>query len=305
VLSAEKSVPFIRFFTGSSMPVQAEATAALVFSGQHCVISLENTAVTGIHFSGSTVVNLGCGVSSNSTSSQAVLADGSSRVTATPVAAVGGIPQSSSYVGTTQFFPKTEAQKDPFAALPDPQLPSNCQPELNVQPTQTRTISPGCWRGMFIQGTLNLNPGTYFIDGGTLRFGATAVVNGTGVTFVLSSSNATSNPASIATMDMHGGAILNLAAPDTGTYKGVLMYMDRRAPLNTTVINGNSASRFQGAFYFPSQQVTFSGNSGMQTRCIQFVARRMTFTGNSDIQNQCPENSGSKAFDVVSVRMVR
>jgi hypothetical protein len=157
---------------------------------------------------------------------------------------------------------------------------------------------------MFIQGTLNLQPGTYFIDGGSLRFGAQAVVSGEGVTFVLSSSNATSDPASIASLDIHAGAVLNLAAPDSGTYKGLLMYMDRRAPLGATSINGNSASSFRGAFYFPSQQVTFNGNTGMQTRCIQFVVRRMTFSGNSDIQNQCPENSGSKAFDVTSVRIV-
>jgi Flp pilus assembly protein TadG len=304
VLSLQKDVPFIGFFTGKPMSVQAEATAALVFSGQHCVISLENTAVTGIHFSGSTVVNLGCGVSSNSTSSQAVVADGASRVTATPISAVGTVPASASYVGTTQILSRSQRQADPFAAIPDPQLPSPCQPELTVQPTQTRTVSPGCYRGMTIHGTVNLLPGTYFIDGGALRFTATAVVNGTGVTFVMTSSNATSNPASIATLDMHGGAVLNLSAPDSGTYKGVLMYLDRRAPLNTVTINGNSASSFEGAFYMPSQQVTFVGNTGMRTRCIQFVARRMTFSGNSNIENQCPTNGGSRAFDAVTVRIV-
>jgi hypothetical protein len=297
-------VPFIGFFTGSSMPVQVESTAALVFSGQHCVISLENTAVTGIHFSGSATVNLGCGVSSNSPSSQAVVADGASRVTASPVAAVGDVPASASYVGNTQFFSRSMKVDDPFAALGDPELPATCQAELGVQPNQTRSISPGCYRGMDIKGTLNLAPGTYFIDGGILKFGAQAVVNGTGVTFVLTSSNATSNPASIATVDMHGGAVLNLTAPASGTYKGLLMYMDRRAALNTVQINGNSATVLEGAFYLPSQHVTFNGNTGMQTRCIQFVARRVTFSGNSDIQNVCPTNGGSKAFDAIAVRLV-
>jgi Flp pilus assembly protein TadG len=304
LLARERETPFISFFTGKPMSVSAEATAALVFSGQHCVISLENTAVTGIHFAGSTVVNLGCGVSSNSTSSQAVVADGSSRVTATPISAVGNVPTSSSYLGTTQILSRSQPQADPFAAIPNPVLPSPCQPELTVHPTQTRTISPGCYRGMTIHGTANFLPGTYFIDGGVLRFISTAIVNGAGVTFVMTSSNATSSPASIATLDMHGGAILNLTAPASGTYKGVLMYIDRRAPLNTVTINGNTASSFEGAFYMPSQQVTFVGNAGMRTRCIQFVARRMTFSGNSNIENQCPTNGGSKAFDLVSVRIV-
>jgi hypothetical protein len=157
---------------------------------------------------------------------------------------------------------------------------------------------------MDIKGTLVMQPGTYVIDGGTLAFGALANVTGNGVTFVLTSSNAVSNPSSIATLDMHGGAILNIKAPADGTYKGVMLYQDRRASLSNVMINGNSASRFQGAFYLPSQQITFNGNTGMQTRCIQFVARRMVFTGNSDIQNVCPENEGSKAFESLQVRLV-
>jgi Flp pilus assembly protein TadG len=304
VLSQTRSVPFISFFTGSSMPVEVESTAALVFAGEHCVISLEDTAVTGINFSGSATANLGCGVATNSTASQAVVADGASRVTATPVMAVGGLQASSSYLGNTQFFPRAMKQTDPYAGLQDPVLPTPCLPQLDVQPQQTRTLSPGCYSGMDIKGTVTFSPGTYFINGGTLQFGATATVQGDGVTFVLTSSNATSNPASIATLSMHGNAVLNLKAPTSGTYKGILFYQDRRAPINSVTINGNAASVFRGAFYFPTQLVTFSGNAGVQTRCIQFVARRMTFTGNSSIQNECPEEEGSKAFKVTAVRIV-
>lgn len=303
-LVATRTVPFISFFTGKSMDINVEATAALVFSGEMCVISLESTNVTGVTFSGSTQVNLGCGVSSNSTSNQAITAGGSAQVTASPIAAVGGVPASSAYAAQTLLLPASIRQADPFANLPEPQLPASCSPQYNVQPNQTRTVSPGCYQGMDIKGTLVMLPGIYYIDGGTLSFGAQANVTGTGVTFILTSRNAVSNPASIATLDMHGGAVLNITAPATDTYKGVLLYQDRRAALSNVHINGNSLSRFQGAFYLPSQQVTFNGNTGMQTRCIQFVARRLVFTGNSNIQNQCPENEGSKAFDRVQVRLV-
>jgi hypothetical protein len=303
-LKAQRSVPFISFFTGAPMAIEVEATAALVLQGEMCVISLENTAITGVTFSGSSTVNLGCGVSSNSTSSQAIIAGGSSSVVASPIAAVGGVPASPSYVGQTLLLPNTSKQEDPFKNLPEPQVPASCSPEYGVQPNQTRTISPGCYQGMDIKGTLIMQPGVYIINGGALRFGAQANVTGEGVTFILTSSNAVSNPASIATLDMHGGAILNIKAPATGTYAGVLLYQDRRAPMTGVQINGNSSSSFQGAFYLPSQQVTFNGNTGMQTRCIQFVARRMVFSGNSNIQNQCPENEGAKAFDALQVRLV-
>jgi hypothetical protein len=303
-LKATRAVPFISFFTGSPMDIEVEATAALVLDGESCVISLESTAVTGITFSGSTQVNLGCGVSTNSTSNTAIVADGSARVVASPVSAVGKVPPSSSYIGNTQILSNAFKQVDPFASLPTPQVPTSCSPQYNVQPNQTRTISPGCYQGMDIKGTLLMQPGVYIIDGGTLSFGSQANVTGEGVTFILTSSNATSNPSSIATLSMHGGAVLNLKAPSTDTYKGVLLYQDRRSPMTNVQITGNSSSRFQGAFYLPSQQVTFNGNTGMQTRCIQFVARRMVFSGNSNIENQCQESEGSKAFDALAVRMV-
>jgi hypothetical protein len=303
-LRVERAVPFISFFTGGPMDVEAEATAALVFNAEMCVISLENTGATGVTFSGSTQVDLGCGVATNSTSAQAITAGGGSRVVASPIAAVGGVPPSSSYIGETLLLPSSSKQVDPFLDRPEPQLPPTCSPPITVQPNQTRSLTAGCYRGMDLKGDVTLGPGTYFIDGSSLSFGSQANVTGQGVTFVLTGRNAVSNPASIATLDMHGGAVVNLTAPSSGPYTGLIMYQDRRATMTNIHINGNSASRFQGAFYFPSQQVTFNGNTGMRTRCIQFVARRMVFTGNSSIQNECPEDEGAKAFDHLQVRLV-
>lgn len=304
VLRSERVVPFMAFFTHSSMTVSAEATAAVIFDGQFCVVALENGNTTGITFSGNTNVNLGCGVMSNSTSSTSVYADGSASVVATPIGGVGGVPQSGAYQGVTRLLPHNSAQADPFANLPTPVVPSPCGAAAQVQPNATRTLSPGCYSGMDLKGTVTFNPGTYIIDGGELAFGATAIASGNGVTFILTSHNAATDPSSIATISMHGNAVLDFSAPTSGTYNGVLMYQDRRAPLADNVINGNSASHFQGGFYFPSGQVTFNGNTGLRTDCIQFVARRFVFSGNSHIQNSCPVAGGGQAFDATRVRLV-
>jgi hypothetical protein len=69
-------------------------------------------------------------------------------------------------------------------------------------------------------------------------------------------------------------------------------------------LNGNSSSVYQGAFYFPNQQVTFNGTTGMQTNCMQLVARVVVYSGNMDINNTCPANSGAHAFDGKKVRLV-
>jgi hypothetical protein len=303
ILTAQRSVPFMSFFGRSQMTITSEATAAVLFEGQFCVIALETQNVTGVTFSGNTTANLGCGVMSNSTGTTAVYANGSAQVTASPISAVGRVPASSAYVGDTTLLPYAAAEQDPYASLPTPTVPNGCS-SLNVQPNQTRTVSPGCYNGMDIKGTVTFQPGTYIIDGGTLNFGSQANVTGAGVTFILTSRTAASDPSSIADINMNGNSVLDLTAPDTGTYKGVLIYQDRRAVYGSSMINGNSASHYQGAFYFPNRELTFSGNSGMRTECLQFVARRLVFTGNSHIQNTCPANSGSQAYDATTVRLV-
>ena len=309
-LGHQHTVPFMSFFNGSTMGVAVEATAAVVFSGQYCLVALETGNTTGIDFGGNTTTNLGCGVISNSTAAASVSAGGNSTVVASPVAGVGGVPASSAYASGTVRLPNSMAQTDPFAALPNPTVPNPCNNELNVQPNTTHTVTANatgiyCYRGMDIKGTLNLQPGIYYIDGRELNFGSQAVVNGANVTFILTSNNATSNPNSIANININGGAQLNLTSPTSGTYKGVLMYQDRRAVFGTSHINGNSNTTLEGAFYFPRRQLIFNGTAGMQTRCIQLVALRLGFTGNSSIQNTCdPANGGGGGFDAIAVRLV-
>ena len=102
---------------------------------------------------------------------------------------------------------------------------------------------------------------------------------------------------------------MNLTASNTGTYSGLILYQDRRAINDTDAnhqsrLNGNSNSTFQGGFYFPSQQVTFNGTTGMQTQCLQLVARIVVYSGDMNISNNCPANSGAHAFDGKKVRLV-
>ena len=316
VLTAQRSFPFLGFFIGSDPIIEVNATAAAIFQGQYCMVSLEDGNATGITFTGSTNVDLGCGVVSNSRSATAILASGSARIRATPVGAVGGVPASTGYVQPTTLVPYTSKQADPYAGLPrTPSPPSTCQNlgSIDVQPNQTRTINTQNTNtaknfcitgGADIKGTLNLAPGTYYVDGGLFALGSQAVLNGTGVTIILTSSTPTV-PTSFADISMHGGAVVNLSSPPSGTYKGVLFYQDPRTPFGESRINGNSASIIDGGLYFPSRQLVFNGNTGLQTRCIQLVARRLTFSGNSAVQNQCDENTnGARAFDANFVRLV-
>ena len=315
VLTARRSTPFMSFFTETTPTLQAEATATAVYAGKFCMVSLEQGTSTGITFAGSSDLNLGCGVSTNSKSSTAVVASGSALIVASPISAVGGVPQSNGYVKPTTLLPYSPMQSNPYQSVPLPTLPSGCKPSFSVSPNQTTSAgstSPGvyCYASYDIKGTWRPPAGsTIYVAGGTLSFGSQADVACNGCTFILTGPAGTTTPTSTsvvaATLSMHGGAVLNLTSPNSGIYKGLIMYQDPRAAAGiSTHINGNSQSSFEGGFYFKRGDVTFNGNSGLRTECMQLVARRLTFTGNSSVQNTCPSDGGAQAFDATFVRLV-
>ena len=308
VIESTQTQVFADMFRSQPATLRVEATAASMTNGNYCVVSLEKTAAVGITMQGNAGVDMGCGLATNSKGSPAVTTGGSSTVKVSHVAAVGGLKSSVNYSAGTVLLPYAVPQKDPYAALPAPTVPAGCNAQLNVQPNSVVNVSnpsgTACYRGMNIKGTVTFAPGVYVIDGGSVTFGSQAVVNGTGVSFVLTSATAASNAGSVATLDMNGGAKVNLSATSSGTYAGVLFYQDRRAAAGTTnSVNGNALSNFQGGFYFASQDLSFSGDSGMTTDCVQLVSRRVTFIGNTRIVNVCPVDSGAGSF--FGTRVVR
>lgn len=306
-ISTAQRLPFSGTFLPITPVISAQATAAVVSNGNYCALALGNSTIPGIKMQGNASLNFGCGLATNSKASNAVTAGGSASVSATPVSAVGGLAASSNYATGTQLLPYSLPQPDPYATLPTP-APTGCSGgATTVAPSATVTLSPGCYRnGLNIKGTATLQPGVYYIDGGSFSVGSQGTVIGDGVTIILTSSTASSDASSIATMDINGGANIQLTAPTSGTYQGVLFYQDRRAVDSggANTVNGNASSKLQGAFYFPSQEIDFSGTSGMTTDCLQLVALRLTFIGNTSVSNNCPSGAGSHSFIGVQVRLV-
>lgn len=306
VVATTMNLPFSGMFI-RGMPLRAEATAQVVGQGEYCVIALDGSAATGITMTGSTTLDLNCGLMTNSVSATAaVSAGGSSTIKASPIAAVGNVPPSPGrYIEPVSLFPYAVPAQDPYAALPDPLSTIGNGSALSVSPNGTKNIGPGTYKSVDIKGTLNMSPGVYYINGGSFSANSQATIIGTGVVIILTSSTAATSPSSIATMDINGGANIQLTAPTTGTYAGILMYQDRRAlDSGTNKVNGNSSSILQGAIYFPKQAMEFTGNTGMQTNCLQLVAKRLTFTGNSSISNVCPAGSGAGSIPGTVIRLV-
>src|SRR6266567_6380953 len=93
----QQPLTFSSIFLSTAPTITATATAASVpGTGEYCVVSLENNASkSGITIGGNSNISMDCGMISNSPASNSALSNGtSSQVTATTIAAVGGVMSS-------------------------------------------------------------------------------------------------------------------------------------------------------------------------------------------------------------------
>ena len=306
----------------STSTVAAEARAAVVSDGKVCFLAKESGNNTGITFAGNSTLDLGCGAGTNSISSSAVNVNGQPTVKVSPIVAMGGIPSSSAYAAGTMLMSNHAALTDPFAGTnldPSTSDVSNgkCKNGSNwnvidvssgttVDSSSGSPYAPGCYGTINVQGTLTLKPGVYYLANGAnnagLQVGAQGHLTCMGCTFVLTSTTP-NNANSFATMDINGGAEVDLSQSTSGTYSGITIYRDSRAAASNQCcqINGNSNSTLSGAFYFPNDTLTFNGTSGMSLDCFQMVALRLSFSGNSVIKNTCDLDD---KWSVTAVRLI-
>ena len=298
-LAIQRPLSFSSMFMANPPMIKTTATAATVSSaGEFCVLSLQNNSKTGIQATGNATINMDCGMMTNSTSTNAAAGQGSSSVTATTLAAAGGIQQSNNW--TIQAYqPYSPALEDPYKDLtPDSTDFSTCAstpPSLTVNGTNSGLVVSGgaCYSSLSIGSnrTLTLKDGVYVISGGSVNI--QGILNLTNATLLLTNKNGGTQP--IGSLDMNAGGQMNAVAPTTGKWAGMAIYQDRRAVDNSPTgnissnspnkINGNSTNKITGVVYFPNQQVTYNGNGTGTATCTQFVAKRIYWSGNTGMNN--------------------
>jgi hypothetical protein len=301
-LTATRTLPFLSIFTERATEMIADSTAALVDDGIFCMVSLYDGPDAGIDVNGNSQVNLGCGMKSNCTGEECVTAGGASSITASPIAAVGGLDGgSNNFNQPTVLQPHSAAQKDPFAHLPNPtKPPAGCSGTL-TEATVFTAATHQCFLAANVPPSATLNVpvhvDTITIWGGDIDFKGD--VNASGITWVMSGDNGQAGD-----LIINSQANLQMTSPDGGTYKGVLFYRDRRASNIEIKINGGAQSTLSGAMYFPTSDITYAGNSGMDVECLQMVGQKLKFRGGATITNNCSTNPGAGGFNQVVVRLV-
>ena len=311
-LTAERTLPFMNMFTDSPARVSADATAAIVSQGRYCMVSLYEGTEPGITLGGNATVTLGCGMITNSRAASAVTTGGAqSFIVATPVGAVGGLDgDGNNFKGETELLPYTTPQGDPFAGIPNPDT-STCTNPQDIDGTTTITTSvgsPACIRSLTVKPSDVVTisgTGPVIVYGGDIDIkGDLKMATGSeGVTIVMTGPES-GGTVSAGNLTMASQANLSLTAPTDGDYAGLLFYRDRRAGASEITVRGGAASSLKGAFYAPTSNFDYAGNSGFTAECLQMVGQRIRFTGTSDLVNECPEDSDVSPVSRQIVRLV-
>jgi len=272
--------------------IRARAVGKVGRDGDACVLALHATASAAAQESGTADVVLnGCSLFANSSSQSALELKGGARLTAKSVGLVGGYSLSSNSVANIAEGIATgqSAISDPYANVEPPPYGSQCDGGGDLPTGEYGRIDgqPTVWcNGIRINNgsVVKLRPGVHILDRGALTVNGGATLTGDGVTIILTSRTGSN----YATLGINGGAYVQLSAPTSGPYSGLAIFQDRRAPsgINNT-LNGGSTQDIQGAIYFPTQKVSFTGGASATTGCTQLLASEISFTGNSRLGLNC------------------
>jgi hypothetical protein len=176
--------------------------------------------------------------------------------------------------------------------------------QTTVVPTGAATL---CYSSINVASNTTLDLGsdkTIYVTGHNANTRGNVVLHGTlkcvNCTIILTNKDMSST-ARIGTFDMQAQSKLDISAPTSGKYRGIAVFQDRRATDSNQAnkFNGGGAQVIEGALYFPSQEIEYSGSGTATAVCTRFVGRRVSLTGNSSSTNYFKKGSdcGASGLD--------
>lgn len=302
-----KTVPtsFMGVLNINSVNINARAVARLgsAIGPPPCgVYVLNPTANKSLSGTGSAGLSTDSCIQVNSSANDAVNVTGNAFVHGVGTTYVrGGCQQPS--MGQITPWPCTNAftPSDPMASvgIPTgvPQPPSGqvgCS--VSTQGTNCNwndglphTIAPGVYHNILPDQT-TLSPGIYIITGSVKASSASIKITGNGVMLYFACpSNSTPYWRNCnvgeygGDFTLNGGAAMNLSAPTSGPYKGMLMFSDRNNT-STLTLTGGSTNTTTGTIYAKSGTITLNGQTGSQaTFASLLIADQIRLVGGSAI----------------------
>jgi hypothetical protein len=257
IVSQVEPVFFMKLFSFPSMTV---TTRAVAFNGANftcCLCGLNPTAPDTIQLQGSfTVTASTCNVQDNSNDPTDALdfTGGAGTLTAASVGVVGGVNGSAS--GTTPVTGIAQFSNPLASLLPPTYTAASCAPPAGTAWGPATAGGTVCYSGnISTKQNITMSAGTYVFTG-DLDFTGGGSLTGTGVTLYFAGPNGQFGGPG------NGKTTLDLTAPTSGPYAGILIYQDP-TDTNLAELNGTPITNFVGVVYMPGNEFELSGNTTM------------------------------------------
>jgi Putative Flp pilus-assembly TadE/G-like len=171
----------------------------------------------------------------------------------------------------------TPPEPDPLRHIPQP-ISSGGEHRVQFS-NGTRTLSPGSYSGGISvsgQGTLNMAPGIYFMDGGGFSFSGQGDLNANGVMIF----NAPTKSSDVVSITGTGSIVMS--PPTEGIYKGLTLFQDRASP-NTMTVSGGGYMDIVGTFYAAGGTLKVGGGGDGRVGS-QYISRFLEIVGNGGLR---------------------
>ncbi|NNC37563.1 MAG: hypothetical protein HKO02_08895 [Hyphomonadaceae bacterium] len=267
------------------LDVRERASAVLTTNDVICALALDPSSAQAVTFKGQNVFKAPeCSVQVNSSSPEAMISTASTPPSAKSFCVYG------SHTGTYSPPARSNCTKidDPYQGVPIP-VSGPCD-YVNYEAKQITTVlKPGTYCGgiRINKSKVTFNPGLYVIEDGPFQIVGASDVKGSGVSFALKGPSSFYSSVSQARID--------LTAPATGTYKGLVIFQDKASnPGSTSTISGGTYVRLVGTLYFPTHVLNIGGNGDLGTlsEATSYIAYRLNFAGRSLVEIHVDHESG-------------
>jgi hypothetical protein len=282
--------------------VTSRATAAVTGS-RDCIYALNPTAI-GVSVGGTASLTSACGLYVDSSNAGAISTNGTATLSAPEYNVVGGTSTHAPLTPTPNTGVSPAA--DPLAGLPAPSsAPYTCDYKNYTAPNWSNpTLSPGVYCGgiKVKNNNYTLNPGTYILVGGGLTTqDANSNIAGSGVMFYNTFGATDKGLQAYSPISIAATSTVDLVAPTSGTYAGILFFEDRSAPASSDSYGGGSSAVYQGTIYAKNAAITMYGNSGVSAQYTILIADTISMVGTSGFNDNYSSLPGGSPIKQISM----
>jgi len=248
-ITSNVNMVFARVIGFNQITNRVEAVAQVVpseyqemFDG-NAVVSLSANDCKAVMYQGNadtTIVGGGIFVMSDCPDSAFFNNSNAAQLTAPSLCAVGGIDYNPGAINIPSI--QTGCKPPPQIAEPNVTCTGSAAQTGN-------TMSPGNWSGTFPPAGVNtLQPGVYCIDG-NFRVNGGDNLTGIGVVIKMVGGD----------VRLEGNGSIDLEAPTSGAYNGLVIYMPSATNCDEIIFNGTGNFTLKGAVLAPCSDITING----------------------------------------------